>query len=207
MIKVLSVSGSPVVDSSTDILLETIAQSIQSSVPKTSKVEISKIRLNDLMFLPCQACGKAPTPNFCFFDDALTDVYKLLAECDCLLVGSPIYFDAVSAQLKAFMDRCNCFRPPDYQDQQEKFRFVKIIKVKRPGAMVLVGDNDGWIEGPRRSIAGFLKWVEVTSEGLVWYRSLDFNKKGTVASDTKTLEKAKQLGQKLGKILCDKSDR
>jgi len=73
--------------------------------------------------------------------------------------------------------------------------------------MVLVGDNDGWIEGPRRSIAGFLKWVEVTSEGHIWYRSLDFNKKGTVASDTKTLEEAEQLGQKLGKILCDKSDR
>ena len=76
MIKVLSVSGSPVVDSSTDILLETIAQSIQSSVPKTSKVEISKIRLNDLMFLPCQACGKDPTPNSCLFDDALPAVYK-----------------------------------------------------------------------------------------------------------------------------------
>ena len=204
MIKVLSISGSPVVDSSTDILLDRIAQSIRSTIPNTSKVEVDKVRLNDLMFLPCQACGKAPAPNFCFFDDALTDVYKLLAECDCLLVGSPIYFDAVSAQLKAFMDRCNCFRPPDYKNQQAEFRFVKIIESKRPGAIVLVGDNDGWIEGPRRSIAGFFKWVEVESEGLVWYRSLDFNKKGAVASDTKTLEKAEQLGQKLGQLLNEK---
>ena len=207
MIKVLSISGSPVVDSSTDILLDQIAQSIRSSIPKTSKVEVSKIRLNDLMFLPCQACGKAPAPNFCFFDDALTDVYKLLAACDCLLVGSPIYFDAVSAQLKAFMDRCNCFRPPDYKDQQEEFRFIKILESKRPGAIVLVGDNDGWIEGPRRSIAGFFKWVEVTNEGLVWYRSLDFNKKGTVASDAKNLEEAEQLGQKLGQLLNHKNEK
>ncbi len=204
MIKILSISGSPVVDSSTDILLDLIAQSLKSAFANTDKVEVNKVRLNDLMFLPCQACGKTPAPNFCFFDDALTDVYKLLAECDCLLVGSPIYFDAVSAQLKAFMDRCNCFRPPDYKNQQEEFRFIKIIKEKRPGAIVLVGDNDGWIEGPRRSIAGFFKWVEVTSEGLVWYRSLDFNKKGTVASDSKTLEEARQLGQKLGQLLNDK---
>ncbi|MEE8405360.1 MAG: hypothetical protein V3S17_08210 [candidate division Zixibacteria bacterium] len=69
---------------------------------------------------------------------------------------------------------------------------------------MLVGDNDGWIEGPRRSIAGFFKWVEVTSEGLVWYRSFDFNKKGTVASDSKTLEEARQLGQKLGQLLNEK---
>jgi len=207
LIKVLSISGSPVVDSSTDILLDRIAQSIKSSISNTSKVEVNKVRLNDLMFLPCQACGKAPTPNFCFFDDALTDVYKLLAECDCLLVGSPIYFDAVSAQLKAFMDRCNCFRPPDYKDQQDEFRFIKIIESKRPGAIVIVGDNDGWIEGPRRSIAGFFKWVEVTNEGQVLYRSEDFNKKGTVASDTKTLEEAEQMGRKLGKLLNNKNEK
>ena len=207
MIKVLSISGSPVVDSSTDILLDRIAQSIRSTIPNTSKVEVDKVRLNDLMFLPCQACGKAPAPNFCFFDDALTDVYKLLAECDCLLVGSPIYFDAVSAQLKAFMDRCNCFRPPDYKNQQAEFRFVKIIESKRPGAIVLVGDNDGWIEGPRRSVAGFFKWVEVTNEGQVCYRSEDFNKKGTVASNAKTLEEAEQIGRKLGQLLIDKNEK
>ena len=169
MIKILSISGSPVVDSSTDILLDLIAQSLKSAFANTGKVEINKVRLNDLMFLPCQACGKAPAPNFCFFDDALTDVYKLLAECDCLLVGSPIYFDAVSAQLKAFMDRCNCFRPPDYKGDQEEFRFVKIIKEKRLGAIVLVGDNDGWIEGPRRSIACFFNWIEVTNRGHISY--------------------------------------
>lgn len=207
MIKILSISGSPVVDSSTDILLDRIAQSIKSAIPNTSKVEVNNIRLNDLMFLPCQACGKAPAPNFCFFDDALTDVYKLLAECDCLLVGSPIYFDAVSAQLKAFMDRCNCFRPPDYKNQQEEFRFIKIIESKRPGAIVLVGDNDGWIEGPRRSIAGFFKWVEVTNQGHVLYRSEDFNKKGTVVSDAKTLGEAEAMGKKLEKLLSGQSEK
>ena len=203
MIKVLTISGSPIVESSTDILLDRIAKSIESSFPKTTKVEINKVRLNELMFLPCQACGKAPTPNFCFFDDALTDIYKLLVECDCLLVGTPIYFDAVSAQLKAFMDRCNCFRPPDYKGDQEEFRFVKIIKEKRPGAIVLVGDNDGWIEGPRRSIAGFFKWIEVTNLGHISYRSENFNEKGAVASDSKTLQEAESMGKKIGNLLSE----
>ena len=207
MIKVLTISGSPVVDSSTEILLDRIAQSIRSSFPKTSKVEINKVRLNELMFLPCQACGKAPTPNFCFFDDALTDIYKLLVECDCLIVGTPIYFDAVSAQLKAFMDRCNCFRPPDYKGDQEEFRFVKIIKEKRLGAIVLVGDNDGWIEGPRRSIAGFFKWIEVTNQGHVLYRSEDFNKKGAVASDVETLKEADAMGKKIGNLLNGRNEK
>jgi multimeric flavodoxin WrbA len=196
-----------VVGSSTEILLERIRQGIESSFPKTTRVALDKVRLNELMFLPCQACGNPPTPKFCFFDDALTDVYKLLAECDCFLVGSPIYFDSVSAQLKAFMDRCNCFRPPDYKGEQAEYKFIKLIKKKRPGAMVLVGDNDGWIEGPRRSIAGFFKWVEVVNEGHIWYRSKDFNKKGTVAEDEKTLAAAEQLGKQLGQLLLKQNEK
>jgi len=158
-------------------------------------------RLNDLMFLPCQACGHAPTPNFCFFDDALTPIYRQLAECDCFLIGSPVYFDAVSAQTKAFMDRCNCFRPPDYKGVQKEHRFIKLLKHKRPGAMVLVGDQEGWFEGPRRSIAGFFKWIEVTSEGLISFHSQDFNRKGAALNDTSILDEADKLGKKLAGLI------
>ncbi len=67
--------------------------------------------------------------------------------------------------------------------------------------MVFVGDNEGWIEGPRRSIAGFFKWIEVTNEGMVWYRSLDFNKKGTVVEDKDMLKEADLLGEKLTRLI------
>jgi len=67
--------------------------------------------------------------------------------------------------------------------------------------MVLVGDNEGWIEGPRRSIAGFFKWVEVINEGMVWFRSTDFNKKGSVSKDKKTMEEARTLGIKLAETV------
>ncbi|MGH8016324.1 MAG: flavodoxin family protein, partial [Candidatus Zixiibacteriota bacterium] len=103
MIKLLSISGSPVENSSTELLLKKIADSLVKTMGSNHRVESHFHRLNDLMYLPCQACGHAPTPNFCFFDDALTPIFNQLAECDCLLIGSPVYFDAVSAQTKAFM--------------------------------------------------------------------------------------------------------
>lgn len=203
MIKILSLSGSPVADSSTEILLKRITNEITRKIGKSNKVHVDFHRLNELMYLPCQACGHAPTPSFCFFDDALAPIYRQLAECDCLLLGSPIYFDSVSAQTKAFMDRCNCFRPPDYKGEQSEHRFIKLLKHKRPGAMILVGDNEGWVEGPRRSVAGFFKWVEVTNEGMIWYKSVDFNKKGTVAEEKEILAEADELGNKLGKIILE----
>jgi multimeric flavodoxin WrbA len=201
LIKLLCISGSPVAGSSTEILLKRIADSIESNLGSKHKTKTDFHRLNELMYLPCQACGHAPTPNFCFFDDALTPIYQQLAECDCFLIGSPVYFDAVSAQTKAFMDRCNCFRPPDYKGVQPEHRFIKLLKHQRPGAMVFVGDNEGWIEGPRRSIAGFFKWIEVINEGMVWYRSVDFNKKGTVVEEKNLLKEADQLGEKLAGLI------
>ncbi len=69
--------------------------------------------------------------------------------------------------------------------------------------MVFVGDNEGWIEGPRRSIAGFFKWVEVTNEGMVWYPSVDFNKKGTVAEDKNSIREADLLGKKLADLIVN----
>jgi multimeric flavodoxin WrbA len=201
LIKLLSISGSPVAASSTEILLKRMADSIESSLGSKHKTKTDFHQLNELMYLPCQACGHAPTPNFCFFDDALTPLYQQLAECDCFLIGSPVYFDAVSAQIKAFMDRCNCFRPPDYKGLQKEHRFVKLLKHKRPGAMVLVGDKEGWFEGPRRSIAGFFKWIEVTNEGLITYRSDDFNRKGTVVDDKSILDEADKLGEKMAGLI------
>lgn len=195
LIKLLSISGSPVEGSSTDILLKRVADSLASTVDEETTVE--RIRLNDLKFIPCQACGRAPTPQYCFYDDDLTRVYESLEKCDCLIFGSPVYFDSVSGQAKMFIDRCNCFRPYDFNNIDPDHDFVKLLKRKRPGAMVLIGGERQWMEGARRVVAGFFKWVEVTNEGLVTYSSTDDRKIGTVAEDSSKLQEADDLGRKL----------
>ncbi|MEW6050753.1 MAG: flavodoxin family protein [Candidatus Zixiibacteriota bacterium] len=201
MIKLLVVSGSPVVGSSTDILLHEIEGAIVGNLP-SDRIESTFVKLNDMKFIPCQACGKAPTPDWCFFHDDLDKVYSLVAECDCLLFGSPIYFDSVSAQAKAFMDRCNCFRPVDFDDTQPNHHFVKRLKRKRPGAIVLVGGANQWMEGARRSIAGFFKWIEVTNEGVVTYATTDDNRIGTVKEDREALNRAQETGKHLASLLA-----
>ncbi|MCK4302079.1 MAG: flavodoxin family protein, partial [candidate division Zixibacteria bacterium] len=153
----------------------------------------------------CQSCGEAPTPKFCLFDDGLTDVYTKLADCDCLLFGTPVYFDSVSAQAKMFIDRCNCFRPPDFDNVDQDHRFIRILKRKRPGAIVLVGGERGWLEGARRVVAGFFKWVEVVNEGQLYYRSPSFGKAGYARDDAGIMQKADQLGRELAALMAGKS--
>jgi multimeric flavodoxin WrbA len=199
LIRILSVCASPVTDSSTEILLRRIAASIGSQVKVKPRHDL--VRLTDLDITPCQSCGEAPTPGYCFIDDAMTELYRKLQLCDCLLFGSPIYFDSVSASAKLFIDRCNCVRPYNFGRSEEDHHFSKLMKRSRPGAIVLVGTEKVWFEGARRSIAGFFKWVEVTNEGLLTHQSADAERAGDVVDRPEKLREADELGRRLAKVI------
>lgn len=203
MTKLLSISASPVEGSSTDFLLKRIAAAVVKGLGGDEYAQNMLVRLNDMKFIPCQACGESPAPKYCLFDDDLTPLYEQLVSCNCLLFGSPVYFDSVSAQAKMFIDRCNCFRPPDYDNVDPEHNFIRRLESSIPGAMVLVGGERGWIEGARRVVVGFFKWVEVVNEGVLIYRSRDFTKTGTAADDPAILTEADRLGAQLAeKILA-----
>ncbi len=204
MVKVLVISGSPTAHSSTDILLKVASDTIADLLKPTHEVEVQFVKLNDLHFIPCQSCGKAPHEGWCVFHDGITPVLNQIGECDCLLVGSPIFFDSVSAQLKMLMDRCNCFRPGDFDEVDPEHDFIRLVKKKRPGGMMLVGGEQGWFEGARRAIAGLFIWIEVTNEGVVTYKSKDFHRAGEVADSAVSLEEARELGKKLAEILKER---
>lgn len=200
MTRILTLSGSPAVGSSTDLLLAEIANEMVRVLGPDS-AQVARVKLNELTYIPCQACGKAPTEEWCFFQDAITPVLQMVADCDCLLVGSPVYFDSVSGQLKMFIDRCNCFRPYDFDKVDPDHDFIKRLDRKRPGAMVLIGFEEHGLESARRTIAGWFKWVEVTNEGMITYASTDDHRSGTVADDPAKLAEARALGAKLAEKL------
>lgn len=193
--RLLILSGSPTANSSTDVLLSEVANACMAALTPEHEVQRRFVKLAQLRFVPCQACGEAPTPHWCFYHD-LDAEYDFIADCDALIFGSPIYFDNISAQAKAFIDRCNCFRPADFQNVDPKHGFLKILPHKRPGAIVFVGGEHGWFEGARRTIVGFFKWIEITSVGMVTYTHTDLEI-GTVATDSGVLRQAQELGRKL----------
>lgn len=203
MIKLLKISASPVEGSSTEVILAEIADAVVASLGAGNQVQTTTVRLNELKYIPCQACGKSPEPEYCIYDDDLTPVYRALVECDCLLFGSPVYFDSVTAQAKMFIDRCNCFRPPDFDNVDPDHRFIRRLTRFRPAAMVLVGGERGWFEGARRVVAGFFKWVQLVDEGTLEYRSTDFTRVGAAREDSEIRQQALELGQLLARKIID----
>ena len=189
-LRILAISGSPVNGGNVEVLLEQICKGAASKGAK-----YSLIHLNDLEILPCQACGKSPEPDFCFYTDGMGLVYEKLVDCDILVLGSPIYFDCLSAQAKLFIDRCNCIRPP-IETKEGEFVFKNRFKRKRKGAIVLVGGKKGKFEHALSVLRGFFKWTNFRLVDSLIYKH-DTWEVGEVKNNKEIMKKAFDLGERL----------
>ncbi|MEZ5357879.1 MAG: flavodoxin family protein [Candidatus Zixiibacteriota bacterium] len=188
MINVLGLTGSPVADSSTEILVKEV---LRGAAEKGADTEL--IYLNEFEIMPCQACGQTPENGYCFFSDGMTELYEKFEACDAIVIGSPIYFDSVSAQTKLFIDRTNCFRSIDPDKPGE---YTPRFSQKRRGAIVLVGGEREQFEFARRVIGGFFVWAGIENLGLVSFAYKGFEK-GAAAHDKRIMKQAFDMGKKL----------
>lgn len=70
------------------------------------------IELAGLDVRPCQACGECKGRLVCPSDDDFASLVPLLSDPDvaAMIIGTPVYFGTMTAQCKAFIDRCVMFR-------------------------------------------------------------------------------------------------
>ncbi|CAG0992655.1 MAG: flavodoxin family protein [Candidatus Methanoperedens sp.] len=95
--KVLGVSGSPTENSNTDALINAI---LDATGAETEFVKLSEINVG-----PCIACMKCVRTNECVLNDHFKRLSKKVMEADAIVVGSPTYYGAASAFMKAFIER------------------------------------------------------------------------------------------------------
>lgn len=83
---------------------ETLARAVAEGVEKHGGT-VEYLRLNKLSIRPCQGCGGCEKSGACVIKDDMTPIYEQIDAADRLLVVTPIYFYAPSAQTKIFIDR------------------------------------------------------------------------------------------------------
>lgn len=195
---VVGLSGSASGGSSTDILVQAILEGASAPHIKTRFY-----RLNERQMLPCQACGISPEPDYCFFHDGMDELFKVIEKSEGIALGSPVYFDSVSAQTKLFVDRTNCLRPADFSDRSlQKFKEPR-FKGKKGGIVLVAGDY-GKFEGALRVARAFFIWagIEIVFELKYQSRSLEA---GEVRNDHLVLEEAARCGRLLLAAITTKS--
>lgn len=98
VMKIVGINGSPRKNGNTKFLLQ---KALKASKIKNTKL----IHIVDYKILPCSACGLCWENKKCPMDDDLEKAVSEIIDCDAIVIGSPVYYGTISAQLKAFIDR------------------------------------------------------------------------------------------------------
>lgn len=98
--KVFAVNGSFRQEGNTDIIIERILEGARTAGAVTEKVFVDDLHINS-----CQGCLECRQEGTCCQDDQLTQIVKKLEDADAIIIGSPIYGNYMTGQLKILMDR------------------------------------------------------------------------------------------------------
>ena len=106
MKKIMIIDGGPRRNMNTAQMLQKVAEGVKSVNPD---IEVKTVRLYEMDYKGCMSCMvcklKDKASNVCKFKDALTPILEEIAGADGLVLGSPIYFGDITAQMRAFLER------------------------------------------------------------------------------------------------------
>lgn len=105
---ILGLNGSPHKEGNTAALLQAALQAATDAGAETRMLHVAEA-LKGLTQPFCTEC----TPNCetaCAKDSNLIEAYDIMKKADGIIVGSPVHFGTLSAQLKAFWDKSRALR-------------------------------------------------------------------------------------------------
>ncbi len=101
MMKILGISASPRGSRSQTLrLVKAVLQGAKSRGAEAELVDLCRLNIQY-----CSSCGACHRKGKCVKRDDLQPLYKKLLAADGLVMGSPNYFMAVTAQMKTLIDR------------------------------------------------------------------------------------------------------
>lgn len=66
---------------------------------------VNKVCVGNLPISGCRGCRACQQGGQCVLKDAMQEIYPLFAQCDTIVLASPLYFWSISASVKAFIER------------------------------------------------------------------------------------------------------
>jgi hypothetical protein len=186
---VVGVVASPRKGMNTDTLVDKVLEGA-----KSVGAETEKIYLNDLAIKPCQACAEYPAPKFCWYDDGMAKIYNVIENADVLVIGTPAYYDCVSAQLKLVVDRSNCLTEM-VKLSDGKVAFKSRVKKRKRGIFIWVAD---FSRNPEYALGTMRLWCKDANVDLANVLTVTDSDRGEGARNQEALlTKAYDIGASL----------
>lgn len=191
MMKVLAVNGSPRRKGNTNAMIDAAAKEM-----KARGIRVELLSMSDLEIRPCDGCEKCYKRLwYCPIKDDAVAVLKRMVSSDGVLIGTPVYFGGVTAQLKALFDRS--IMP--YQRME--------LRDKVAGALSVGGGLHGGQELAVWQIATFCithDMVFVNAPGGLYGAMATGNDIGDVEADKEGMKSASALGKRMAEVLLQR---
>jgi len=183
--------GSPRKEGNTELLFREAVRGVEDLGHR-----VSVFNLNLLKIAPCQDCGGCEDTGICIFEDEMVRIYDAIRSAERIILASPIFFFALSAQVKIMIDRCQCF-------WCEKYLLKKPIPqglYGRKGLLLLVGGmkKEIGMQCAEASAAAFFRTISVPEHKTLHYLGIDA--KGAILKHPTALREAYDAGRELVKL-------
>ena len=133
-IRITGIVGSPRLKKNTDALVQ---QTLAGCKSKGALIET--IYLNKLKIKPCQA-HKVQDGKGCLMRDGMDAVYEIFEATDGLVLGTPVYYNSVSSQMKLMIDRSYCLAKAVALGPGKR-KYVTAVKKRKKGVVISVGGS------------------------------------------------------------------
>ncbi len=153
---IVAINGSPDPDGNTAFLLKRILAATEARGAETLLIHAAAKMASTSGTPFCTVCSN-PCAGTCFKGSPLAQAYETMAKADAIILGSPVYFGTLTAQLKAFFDKTRQLRnrkglynkigagvtvgASKYGGQETTLRALHDIMLVH--GMILVGDGFG----------------------------------------------------------------
>jgi multimeric flavodoxin WrbA len=185
--EILGVIGSPRMGGNSDILLEQALAGAREMGAKVEKIILSKKKISG-----CLDCGKCNETGLCVIKDDMLEIHKKILKSDGIIHSAPLYFWAMTSQMKAYLDRWCAFFDGDWNWHKA---YAPKMKGKRIGLITVCGDPNAHTADPIvhsfKSTCNFsgMNWMGVVQASA--------GQKGQVDKNEKAKKEAYSLGRKI----------
>ena len=195
-IRITGIVGSPRLKKNTDAL---VRQALDGCRSKGASVET--IYLNKLKIKPCQA-HKVQDGKGCIMRDDMDAIYEIFETTDGLILGTPVFYNSVSSQMKLMIDRSYCLAKAVPMGPGKR-KYVTAVEKHKKGMVISVGGSG---TNPDCVLPVFDIWSSEVNLDIINSLCVSEGQLGKLPMDSeKTLEAAFEKGQRLVKCLQENS--
>lgn len=129
--KIIAINGSPLMEGNTSILMRHIMEELETEGIATEEVNLGGCVARGCT--ACMQCRENQDGHCAFDDDIVNSCIDKMVEADGIILGSPVYFLGVTAEMKGLIDRAGFVAMANRDIFQRKVG-VAVTVMRRAGA-------------------------------------------------------------------------